>query len=287
MLAQPPRSSGVYQIRCLHTGKVYIGSTVDFSKRWGQHRRSLRRGSHPNARLLRAWKKYGEENFEFTILEIVDVPDLLRAEQLWLEKTRCADRRRGFNIFGTAGSPGDSLARVWKGFVNPQGEEVTITNLYGFCRQHGIDFPSMHKLASGKSKLKSYKGWTHRNSPRRREYVKTYEGFVAPDAQLAGTITNLAAFCRKYGLDKTHMVAVAHGRIYSHRGWAYRNNRHRLNGPKTYQGFVNPEGQLVTINNLKTFCQNNDLSYIHMHNIKSGKRKSHKGWTWMESNEHK
>ena len=30
------------------------------------------------------------------------------------------------------------------------------------------------------------------------------------------------------------------------------------------------------------FCRENDLSPIHMHNVKSGERKSHKGWTWRE-----
>jgi hypothetical protein len=34
----------------------------------------------------------------------------------------------------------------------------------------------MNRLAKGKSKLKSYKGWTPRNSVRQREYIKTYDG---------------------------------------------------------------------------------------------------------------
>src|SRR5439155_6357165 len=111
---------------------------------------------------------------------------------------------------------------------DPCGNEVTITNLHAFCHQHGLDHSSMIRLARGNTKLKSYKGWTHRNCRRQREYVKTYEGFIDPDGKPAGPITNLAAFCRERGLDNTHMVAVAHGRICSHRGWTHANGRRNL-----------------------------------------------------------
>jgi len=64
----------------------------------------------------------------------------------------------------------------------------------------------MHRLAKGQSKLKAHRGWTHRNSVRQREYIKTYDGFIGPDGNAVGTITNLAEFCRQHGLDNTHMV---------------------------------------------------------------------------------
>jgi hypothetical protein len=202
------RPSGVYQIRCLITGQIYIGSAVNMPARWSEHRRRLQRGVHANQHLQQAWNKYGEENFE-------------------------------------------------------------------------LDFPSMHRLAKGKSKLKSYKGWTHRNSVRKRAYVKTYDGFIDPAGQPAGTITNLAAFCRERGLDTTHMVAVANGRICSHRGWTHKDGRQKSE-PKVYTGFINPDGQRVIITNLRAFCRGHGLHPVRMHQLKNGQRKSHKGWTWRE-----
>jgi hypothetical protein len=200
-------------------------------------------------------------------------------------KSGCAKRDVGFNIFDVAGSPGSIFAREWRGFVDPDGNEVTITNLFAFCRERGLDPSSMMRLASGKAKLKSYKGWTHQNSPRRREYVKSYSGFIDPSGRHAGVITNLAAFCREHGLDNTHMVAVAHGRIFSHRGWTYDNDRRNLGLPKPHTGFVNPGGQNVIITNVRKFCQEHGLEQVHMHEVKSGKRKSHKGWTWRQIDE--
>lgn len=279
MLKHIPHLSGIYQIRCIPNGKIYIGSAVDIYDRCEHHRSSLRRGNHINAHLGAAWDKYGEENFEFSVLELAEPTRLLLLEQEWLDQTKSYERERGFNIYSTAYSPGEANAKIWEGFIDPDGNEVTIKNLFDFCRQNNLDFPSMHRLAKGESKLKSYKGWSHRNSIRQREYKKTYNGFIDPKGEPVGPITNLAAFCRKNNLDNTHMVAVAHGRIYSHRGWTYQNERKNL-GEKTYIGFVSPQGERPVITNLQAFCRANNLAIVHMRQLISGKRKSHKGWTW-------
>jgi group I intron endonuclease len=275
------RSSGVYQIRCNTNGKIYIGSAVNMPVRWAGHRRSLQRGVHRNRHLQRAWNKYGEERFDFTVLEYVTPAFLLRAEQQWIDKSQCTDKKIGFNIYPIAGSPGDTFVQVWEGFIDPQGNEVTIINLERFCQEHGLNRASMYRLANGKSKLKSYKGWAHKNSVRQRDYVKTYDGFIDPDGNPVGLITNLAAFCRDRGLDNTHMVAVAHGKICSHRGWTHKNGRQK-SGPKAHTGFINPDGQRVIIANLRAFCRKHGLQPVHMHQLKNSQRKSHKGWTWRE-----
>lgn len=273
--------AGIYQICCNVNGKIYIGSAVNLTARWQKHRQSLRLGKHRNCHFQQPWDKYGEEAFEFTVLEYVPRSGLLYAEQKWIDKTRCTNRKIGFNLYPIAGSPGDTFVQVWEGFTDPDGKEVTITNLFDFCRQNGLDFPSMHRLAKGRSKLKSYKGWTHKNSIRKRDYVKTYDGFISPDGKPAGTITNLAAFCRERGLDNTHMVAVANGKLNNHRGWTHKNGKKKLE-PKRYTGFINPAGERVIITNLSAFCREQGLDVVHMHEVKSGNRKSHKGWTWRE-----
>lgn len=274
-----PKSSGVYQIKCKSNGKIYIGSALDIRVRCEQHRRSLRRGDHSNHHLQAAWKKFGEGDFEYTVLEITDKASRVEQEQYWLDLKQSYIKELGFNIFDTAGSPGGAFVQIWKGFVDPDGNEVTITNLFDFCRQNNLDFPSMHRLTKGESKLKSYKGWSHKNSVRQREYVKTYEGFIDPEGNLAGPITNLAAFFRENNLDNTHMVAVSQGRLFSHRSWTYNNDRKNL-GHKTYVGFINPHGERVVIKNLAVFCRENGLEVVHMRQLISGERKSHKGWTW-------
>jgi hypothetical protein len=272
------KSSGIYQIRCKRSGKIYIGSAVNLFARWHTHRQQLADGTHCNPHLQNVWIRYGAANFEFTILEFADRDQLLRKEQDWIDRTGCADRRKGF-IKPLAAAPGAGIEKTWSGFRNPNGDPVTIVNLSSFCRQNHLDFPSMHRLQKGGSRLKSYKGWTHTNSVRQREYIKTHAGFIDPEGRPVPPIRNLAEFCSRNGLNDAHMAAVANGRIVSHRGWTHARGRTRLPA-KIHKGFVAPGGAVVRITNLAAFCRACGLTVVHMHELKSGKRPRHKGWTW-------
>ena len=81
------------------------------------------------------------------------------------------------------------------------------------------------------------------------------------------------------------MLAFAHGRICSHRGWTHVHGRVRQDS-KVYTGFVNPQGERVIIANLSQFCRDNGLHPVKMHNLKSGKISRYKGWTWRKDDEH-
>ena len=99
-------NSAIYAIRNSVNGFQYVGSAVNLKKRWQEHRRLLRAGRHENARLQNAWTKYGEASFAFLILErVADLACLIAREQFWIDETRSADRRFGYNICPTAGSP--------------------------------------------------------------------------------------------------------------------------------------------------------------------------------------
>jgi group I intron endonuclease len=60
--------TGVYQIRNLLNGKIYVGQTTRMHERELEHMGSLRRGKHQNRHLQFAYDKYGKENFIFEIL---------------------------------------------------------------------------------------------------------------------------------------------------------------------------------------------------------------------------
>lgn len=64
----------------------YIGSTIDFSRRKRTHLNLLRKGEHHSNYLQNSYNKYGEDNFEFKILEYVgEVNLLIEVEQKWLD----------------------------------------------------------------------------------------------------------------------------------------------------------------------------------------------------------
>lgn len=97
--------SGIYKITNIIDGKIYIGSAVNITVRWRNHRNELNRNDHKNEYLQRAWNKYKEENFKFEIIEEVEKENnLLEREQYWLDYTESFNRDKGYNLTPTAGS---------------------------------------------------------------------------------------------------------------------------------------------------------------------------------------
>jgi group I intron endonuclease len=91
---------GIYLILSKATGRSYIGSAIHFKNRWTGHRSSFRRGDHYNPILLAHWDKYGEDDFEYWILEFVpNADDLLPREQWWID-----DLHPQMNIAPVAGA---------------------------------------------------------------------------------------------------------------------------------------------------------------------------------------
>ena len=97
---------GIYEIVNLADGKAstYIGSSVNIERRWWRHRSDLRGGWHRNLHLQRAWNKYGEDAFVFSVLEEVGDDMLLVMEQEYLDDY--FDRGHCYNIATIARSVG-------------------------------------------------------------------------------------------------------------------------------------------------------------------------------------
>ena len=89
---------GVYQIRNIITGKIYIGSSVDIDTRWAEHKRDLRVGKHRNKRLQNSYNKHGETSFVYEVLELTNKDNLYDREQYWIDATSAWKRGVGDNI---------------------------------------------------------------------------------------------------------------------------------------------------------------------------------------------
>lgn len=90
--------SGIYTITS-PSGKQYVGSAVDFDRRWRLHLRQLRNGIHHSHVLQMAFKKYGESGLRFSVLLICQKENLLMHEQLAIDTLDPA-----YNICRIAGS---------------------------------------------------------------------------------------------------------------------------------------------------------------------------------------
>jgi hypothetical protein len=62
-------SPGVYALRCLTSGEVWVGQTPDLDKVWNRIAFTLRAGGSPHRSLQAAWNTHGAEAFVFEALE--------------------------------------------------------------------------------------------------------------------------------------------------------------------------------------------------------------------------
>ncbi len=100
------RRSGVYCIINSIDGRAYIGSSArDIRRRWYEHRRELRMKIHRNAHLQSAWTKFGEDVFEFLVLEECAPSRCLGLEQKFIDDFGALTREWGYNLSPKADRP--------------------------------------------------------------------------------------------------------------------------------------------------------------------------------------
>jgi group I intron endonuclease len=116
--------SGIYHIFNRRTGKSYVGSAVNLSRRERVHFRRLRGNSHPNQYLQNAFNIDGEY-FEFVVIEFVSLEHLIDREQYWIDTLQSHWEKTGYNIAPFAGRSSvgrivsqetrKKLAALWRG----------------------------------------------------------------------------------------------------------------------------------------------------------------------------
>lgn len=80
-------SQVIYKIINLVNDKFYVGSTIHKKVRFREHRKQLRGNRHHCKHLQAAWNKYGEDKFDFRVVE--EVPEgisLQNVEDRWLKE---------------------------------------------------------------------------------------------------------------------------------------------------------------------------------------------------------
>ncbi|MCB0600538.1 MAG: GIY-YIG nuclease family protein [Saprospiraceae bacterium] len=101
--AQMKHPIGVFQIKNIANGKIFIGSSVNLSAMWNRLRMQLKSGTHTNKALQEDWDHLGEDQFLYEVLE--EIPqneekdysrDLDALETMYLESLQPFSPR-GYN----------------------------------------------------------------------------------------------------------------------------------------------------------------------------------------------
>ena len=86
----------IYVFRNIINDKVYVGQTYNPSQRKAGHLNGARKGhDHPFYRSIR---KYGEENFNFEVIEECNDSDVDEREKFWIAHYDSTNRDKGYNL---------------------------------------------------------------------------------------------------------------------------------------------------------------------------------------------
>jgi group I intron endonuclease len=102
--------SGIYKITNKLNLMIYVGRSVNTTKRLKQHLWDLCANRHHNHKLQNSFNKYGEDNFTFSIACEAEFEDLIELEQLAIDEGISSGRC--FNI-NTNAEYGGVAGRVW------------------------------------------------------------------------------------------------------------------------------------------------------------------------------
>ena len=110
-------NGGIYKMVCTSNGKVYIGQTINFCRRFREHLSDMKLSRHHNQDILNDYLKYGEDAFEFEIL-YEGSENLDELERRFIEEARASGDC--YNVF--SGGLIDYVA------TKEFGEKVSIGN---------------------------------------------------------------------------------------------------------------------------------------------------------------
>lgn len=164
--------AGVYKITCKANGKFYIGSAVNFKKRWNLHKVNLRKGNHHSKYMQNCWNKYGQDFIEFEVLLVCKPEQVLMYEQTYLDYYKPAFNTQivvgsnlGLKFSEETKRKFSEAQRNWRKKYSFNGEELCLSDIAektGFdytllsARVLGLGKTPEEAIALGDSQIKLY-----------------------------------------------------------------------------------------------------------------------------------
>ena len=146
---------GVYSIRNKINGKEYIGSSKNIEKRWNEHR-MMRHVYHP--KLYEAFKKYGIDNFEFTVVQECKEEELNELELHFIHT-----RKPKYNTIGLPRSEetrkrvSEGTRKWWQGLDEETKEKIIKHNLKRPQPGHPVSADTRAKISRKVSEVQKQK----------------------------------------------------------------------------------------------------------------------------------
>jgi group I intron endonuclease len=166
----------IYKIINVVNNKFYVGSTTNKKVRFRQHRKLLRGNRHHCKHLQAAWNKYGEDKFEFVVVETVpETMSLQQIEDIYLVqhvgKPSCYNS--GYSSDAPwRNAPPEATPNFGRVMAEQQKEKISAT-LKEFYAADYFNHPRVGKTHSEETKLKIRQNRTPTVGKNHYRYGKT------------------------------------------------------------------------------------------------------------------
>lgn len=198
---------GIYKIENSLTKRVYVGQSINIEKRFKEHIKQLNKNIHPNYHLQRAWNKYGEDNFSFSLIEECEQKALNDKETYW---KLFYDKQFGTYNLGNTGNV--NTTSIEKRIKVSKSLKASISKLSPEERKKKYGHPVfisekqrqvLHEKLKGRQT--SYYIRTPETNKHSQDAQKTKHGVVCFDLSwnLIQIFPSVRAACRECGVDSS------------------------------------------------------------------------------------
>lgn len=286
----------VYKISNKLNGKCYIGQTSQKTiHRLQEHKSTLRSNTHRNPHLQKAWNKYGEEAFEFIIIQNCNsVEELNGVEDKLIKELNTIHRDFGYNI--RSGGDNSPMAEETKLKISQAKKGISIHTAESKAKIVKFLTGRIHSDESKRKRSEKLKGYiwseTQKDIWAKSQRPQGYPTIVSPEGIEYSEIVNMTTFCREHGLSWRTMGNIVNGKGVSHKGWHVKGRepselKHAINlslaaRPHGYPIVLDKNNNTYSIQSLSKFCREHKLALTCMSNLINKKRESYNGWTILE-----
>ena len=184
---------GIYEIRNLVNGKVYIGQSIDIDARLKAHKER-----ETNQHLKSAFKKYGLKNFYFSVLKECKKEDLSFYEHFYIIANCSFDERYGYN--NTLGGEEYSI------FSEKSLQKISDGVKKGLANSEKWKNYCKRRIGQKRSKeTKEKMSESAKNSWKKGRDISNYKGGVTPE--------NMESRRLKSSLAQTGKIVLNDGKI--------------------------------------------------------------------------